>query len=234
MPLYAGYTIVFDLDGTLVDTAPDLTAALNHVLVSEGRQALPLAEVRNLVGHGARALIERGMGAAGHTPAEPELQRLLQTFLSYYGANIASHSTLFPGVTETLAHFRAQQARLGVCTNKPAGLSEALFTALNMQGHFDAVLGSDSLPVRKPDPLHLTETIRKAGGDPARAVMVGDSATDVNTARAANIPVVLVSFGYTQIPARELGADKVIDRFDALTQVLPGLLQLDPRGQSAL
>ena len=103
-----------------------------------------------------------------------------------------------------------------------------------MQGHFDAVLGSDSLPVRKPDPLHLTETIRQAGGDPARAVMVGDSATDVNTARAANIPVVLVSFGYTQIPARELGADRVIDRFDALTEVLPGLLQLDPRGQSAL
>ena len=230
MPLYSGYTIVFDLDGTLVDTAPDLTAALNHVLVGEGRAPLPQAEVRNLVGHGARALIERGMRAEGATPNEPELQRMLQNFLLFYGENIATHSTLFPGVTETLAHFRGQQALLGVCTNKPAALSEALFSALDMRGQFEAVLGSDSLPVRKPDPLHLIETVRQAGGDPARAVMVGDSATDVDTARAANIPVVLVSFGYTLIPAHELGADRVIDRFDSLTHVLPDLLRLDRTG----
>lgn len=230
MPLYSGYTIVFDLDGTLVDTAPDLTAALNHVLTGEGRAALPLAEVRNLVGHGARALIERGMTVAGVPPSEPELHRMLQLFLAYYGANIANHSTLFPGVTRTLAQLRRQQARLGVCTNKPAALSRALFTALDMHGQFEAVLGSDSLPVRKPDPLHLTETIRQAGGNPARAVMVGDSATDVNTARAANIPVVLVSFGYTLVPAHELGADRVIDSFDDLTRVLPGLLRLDRAG----
>ncbi|MSP42850.1 MAG: phosphoglycolate phosphatase [Alphaproteobacteria bacterium] len=230
MPLYSGYTIVFDLDGTLVDTAPDLTAALNHVLVREGRAPLPLTEVRNLVGHGARALIERGMSVAGASPPEPELQRMLGLFLSFYGANIANHSTLFPGVTETLAHLRGGQALLGVCTNKPAALSQALFSALNMHGQFEAVLGSDSLPVRKPDPLHLIETVRQAGGDPARAVMVGDSATDVHTARAANIPVVLVSFGYTLIPAHELGADRVIDSFDALIQVLPDLLRLDQTG----
>ena len=230
MTLYAGYTIVFDLDGTLVDTAPDLTAALNHVLLSEGRPALPLAEVRNLVGHGARALIERGMGLNGPKPSEPDLQRMLKLFLSYYGENIANQSTLFPGVIETLDHFRAQQARLGVCTNKPTGLSHDLFSALDMHRHFEAILGSDSLPVRKPDPLHLLETIRQAGGDPARAVMVGDSATDIDTARAANIPVVAVSFGYSLTPVHELGADVVIDTFEALTEVLPPLLHLDRTG----
>ncbi len=230
MSLYAGYTIVFDLDGTLIDTAPDLTAALNHVLVSEGRPPLPQAEVRNLVGHGARALIERGMSQNGPLPSEPDLQRMLKLFLSYYGENIANHSAIFPGVTTTLDHFRARQARLAVCTNKPAGLSQALFSALDMLGQFEAILGSDSLPVRKPDPLHLLETIRQAGGDPARAVMVGDSATDVDTARAANIPVVAVTFGYSLTPVHELGADAVIDTFEALTEVLPHLLRLDPAG----
>lgn len=230
MSLYAGYTIVFDLDGTLVDTAPDLTAALNHVLESEGRPALAQAEVRNLVGHGARALIERGMSIDGYEPSEPHLQRMLKLFLSFYGENVANHSAIFPGVTATLDHFRTRRARLGVCTNKPTGLSKALLTELDMLGHFEAILGSDSLPVRKPDPLHLIETIRQAGGDPARAVMVGDSATDVDTARAANIPVVAVTFGYSATPVHELGADIVIDTFDALTEVLPRLLRLDPAG----
>ncbi|MFZ5932199.1 MAG: phosphoglycolate phosphatase [Pseudomonadota bacterium] len=230
MTLYAGYTIVFDLDGTLVDTAPDLTAALNHVLLSEGRLALPQAEVRNLVGHGARALIERGMNLNGQMPSEPELQRMLKLFLHFYGDNIANHSTLFPGVIETLEFFRAAQARLGVCTNKPTGLTCALLAALDMQHHFEAILGSDSLSVRKPDPQHLLETILQAGGDPARAIMVGDSATDVDTAKAANIPVVAVSFGYTQTPVRELGADVVIDTFNDLREVLPRLLRLDQKG----
>lgn len=230
MTLYSGYTIVFDLDGTLVDTAPDLTAALNHVLVSEGRRSLPQAEVRNLVGHGARALIARGIGLDGPPPPEPELQRMLNLFLDYYGKNIANQSTLFPGVVETLNHFHSQQALLGVCTNKPTGLSRDLFTALDMHRHFAAILGSDSLPVRKPDPLHLLETIRQAGGDPARAVMVGDSATDIDTAKAANIPVVAVSFGYTQTPVHKLGADIVIHDFKALINVLPRLLRLDQRG----
>ena len=230
MSLYAGYTIVFDLDGTLVDTAPDLTAALNHVLVNEGCPALPQVEVRNLVGHGAKALIERGMARQGARPTEHDLARMLKLFLNYYGENIANNSILFPGVTRTLEYFRARQALLAVCTNKPTRLSRDLFRALDMERHFEAVLGSDSLPVRKPDPLHLIETIRQAGGDPARSVMVGDSATDVDTAKAANIPVVAVSFGYTLIPARELGADIVIDTFEALIDVLPLLLRLDRAG----
>lgn len=228
---YTGYTIVFDLDGTLIDTAPDLTAALNHVLASEGRPELSLAGVRGLVGHGARALIERGMAASGAPPlGEHEMQPLLERFLTHYRANIANYSLPFPGVTGVLDYFQARKAMLAVCTNKPEKLSLSLFSALDMHSYFPVVLGSDSLHVRKPDPRHLLETIQQAGGDPARAVMVGDSATDVDTARAAGIPVVAVSFGYTLTPVNMLGADVVIDRFDELIGVLPRLLRLDQAG----
>lgn len=225
-PLYADCTIVFDLDGTLVDTAPDLTAALNHVLAQEGYAPLPVSEVRNLVGHGARVLIERGMGLNGRTLSGEELQRMFNQFIEYYGRNISANSTPFPGVVRTLEYFKARQARMGVCTNKPEALSLALLDALNLRGHFTAILGSDSLNVRKPDPAHLLETIRQAGGDPAHAVMIGDSAVDIDTARAANIPVIAVSFGYSQTPVRELGAETVIDSFEELIRVLPELLPL--------
>lgn len=225
---YTGCTIVFDLDGTLVDTAPDLGAALNHVLASEGRPPVPNTEVlHGMVGYGARALIERGMAASGALPPEREMQILLERFLSYYAANIANHSLPFPGVIETLAHFQSCDARLAVCTNKPAGLCRTLFAALDLGAYFPVILGGDSLQVRKPDPFHLLETIRQAGGDPGRAVMVGDSAADVDAARAAGVPVVAVSFGYTLTPVNTLGADVVIDRFHELIGVLPRLLRLD-------
>jgi len=227
---YSGYTIVFDLDGTLIDTAPDLAAALNHVMRGIGRPLLAPATVRGLVGHGARALIERSMAASGGLPSEPEVQTLLQRFLAYYGANIANHSKPFPGVIETLAHLRARQALLAVCTNKPAGLSRQLFTALGMGDHFDAILGGDSLAVRKPDPAHVIEAIRAAGGDPARAVMIGDSAADIDSAKAAGVPSIAVSFGYTLVPVHDLGADLVIDHFDTLIEALPKLLRLDRAG----
>lgn len=230
-PDYTGCTIVFDLDGTLVNTAPDLGAALNHVLTSQGRPPVPDTEVlHGMVGYGARALIERGMAASGGLPPEPEMQILLQRFLRYYAANIANQSRPFPGVIETLNHFRARDARLAVCTNKPAGLCRTLFAALDLNAYFPVILGGDSLQVRKPDPLHLLETIRQAGGEPARAVMVGDSAADVDAARAAGVPVVAVSFGYTLTPVNTLGADMVIDQFAELIEVLPRLLQLDRPG----
>lgn len=229
-PKYRGCTIVFDLDGTLIDTAPDLTAALNHVLDGIGRSPLPASMVRGLVGHGARALVERGMASSGLQPTEAELQTLLDRFLEYYGDNIATLSRPFACVEMTLEHLRARQALLAVCTNKPAGLSNKLFAALGMSARFAVVLGGDSLPVRKPDPLHVIEAIRQAGGDPARAVMVGDSAADINAARAAGVPSIAVSFGYTLASVYELGADLVIDRFDELIEALPKLLRLDPRG----
>ncbi len=229
-PIYQGCTIVFDLDGTLIDTAPDLAAALNHVMDSIGHPPLPPTTVRGLVGHGARALIERGLATHGVQTSEAELQALLARFLGFYGENIATGSKPFPGVETTLAHLRARQARLAVCTNKPAGLSNKLFAALGMGTEFAAVLGGDSLAVKKPDPLHVIETIRQAGGDPARAVMVGDSAADIDSAKAAGVPSIAVSFGYTLVPVHDLGADLVIDRFDDLISALPVLLQLDPAG----
>ena len=225
---YRGCTIVFDLDGTLIDTAPDLAAALNHVLDSIGKPHLPPDTVRGLVGHGARALIERGLAEHGRQADEAEIKRLLALFLGFYGDNIAHGSRPFPGVAALLAHLRTEQARLAVCTNKSTGLSNKLFEALGMQGEFHAVLGGDALPVKKPDPQHLLETIRMAGGDPARALMVGDSAADIDAARAAGVPSVAVSFGYTLVPVQSLGADLIIDRFEQLIPALPGLLRLDP------
>jgi phosphoglycolate phosphatase len=216
-------TVIFDLDGTLVDTSPDLTAALNSVLVAAGRRPLPEEEVRHLVGRGALVLIERGMAATG-TPVDQSLiPKLFQDFLTHYGANIAAGSQAFPGAESAVRRLIAAGSNLGICTNKPEALSFKLMDALNLRRFFPVILGADSQPYRKPDPRHLLDTIAKLGGDPRHAVLIGDSETDVKTARAAGIPVVLVSFGYTEIPVQDLGADVIIDHFDALDAALAGL-----------
>lgn len=216
-------TIIFDLDGTLVDTSPDLTAALNFVLVSAGRRPLPEAEVRTLVGRGARVLIERGMEATGEPVDQALVPKLLQDFIDHYGDNIAAGSTPFPGAETAVRHLIASGSKVGICTNKPQALSFKLMDALNLRRYFPVILGADSQPYRKPDPRHLLDTVAKLGGDPRHAVMVGDSETDVKTARSADIPVVLVSFGYTEIPVAELGGDVIIDHFDALDAALAKL-----------
>jgi len=209
-------TVIFDLDGTLVDTSPDLTAALNAVLVAAGRPPLPEEEVRHLVGRGARVLIERGMEATGEPVDEARVPELLQDFIDHYGANIAAGSQPFPGAENAVRRLIASGHKLGICTNKPEFLSFKLMDALNLRRFFPVILGADSQPYRKPDPRHLLDAIAKLGGDPMNAVMVGDSDTDLKTARAAGVPVILVSFGYTEIPVQELGADVIIDHFDAL------------------
>jgi len=216
-------TVIFDLDGTLVDTSPDLTAALNFVLVSAGRRPLPEAEVRQLVGRGARVLIERGMQVTGAPVDEALVPKLLQDFIDHYGANIAAGSQPFPGAENAVRRLIAAESKLGVCTNKPETLSFKLMDALNLRRYFPVILGADSQPYRKPDPRHLLDTIAKLGGDPRHSVMIGDSETDVKTAHAADIPVVLVSFGYTEIPVQELGGDVIIDHFDALDAALAKL-----------
>jgi len=217
-------TIIFDLDGTLVDTAPDLTAALNAVLTKASHRPVSEAETRHMVGRGARALIENALAATGAPPDADLVAEMLGQYLEFYGAHLADHSAPFPRVVETLDALRKEGMRLGVCTNKPEALSQRLLRALGLERHFAAVLGGDSLPVRKPDPGHLIETVRRAGGDVARAVMVGDSVTDLAAARAAGMPVVLVSFGYTETPAHMLGADALIDDFAALMPALARLL----------
>ena len=215
-------TIVFDLDGTLVDTGPDLTASLNHALAALGRPQVDAATVRHLVGHGARALIERGLALSGGG-ADAQIARALPIFLDYYAANIAVGSRAFDGAEAALDALAARGAILAICTNKPVSLSRALIASLGWETRFAANLGGDSLDVRKPDPRHVLATIAAAGGVPERTVFVGDSIVDVAAARAARVPVVAVSFGFADRPAADLGADAVIDHFDALLPALAGL-----------
>jgi phosphoglycolate phosphatase len=213
-------TAVFDLDGTLADTAQDLIATLNTVLAGEGLPEVPFRRARDLIGAGARPLIERGFELAGRSLDQPTLDRLYRRFLDHYHAHIAVHTVLFDGVLPALAALEREGFILAVCTNKLEAHAVELLRKLDLAPRFACIAGKDTFPVFKPDPGHLLETIRTAGGDPSRAVMVGDSRTDVDTARAAGVPVVGVSFGYTNVPMRELGPDALIDHFDALAPAI--------------
>jgi phosphoglycolate phosphatase len=215
----AGVTIAFDLDGTLVETAPDLIGALNIVLGECGLPGLPLESARMLVGRGARALIERGFAAAGEPLDAEEVGGLVARFIAVYRGRIASESRPYPNLLAALDELAQAGARLVVCTNKRTDLSLELLDALEMTGRFAAVVGADRAPAAKPDPRHFVTAIEAAGGDPARALMVGDSHNDVAAAQAAGAPVVVVSFGYSETPAAELGADALIDDFAELPAV---------------
>jgi phosphoglycolate phosphatase len=219
-----GATIAFDLDGTLVDTAPDLIAALNRLLAERGHSALPLAEARPFIGRGAAWLIQRGFTAAGVQVPAAEAPMLTERFIADYLTRIADESRPFPGVEAALTALRAAGAFLVVCTNKRTDLSLALLDALNLTRLFDAVVGADAAPAPKPDARHLIAAVEACGGDIRRTVMVGDAATDAGAARAAGTGLVLVSFGYTETPVAELGADILIDHFDDLAGACVALL----------
>ncbi|HXT05455.1 MAG TPA: HAD-IA family hydrolase [Roseiarcus sp.] len=209
-------TLVFDLDGTLAETAPDLIGALNHVLAGDDIAPVPVEAARSLLGAGARALIERGYARAGRELTRARLDAQFDAFLEFYDAHIADHSTLFPGVLACLDRCRAEGWRLAVCTNKLEHSSHLLLGKLGVAERFTFVCGQDTFGVAKPDPKPLLETVARAGGVIARSVMVGDSVTDIRTARAAGVLVVAVDFGYTDVPVTELGPDRVISHFDAL------------------
>lgn len=215
--------VVFDLDGTLIETAPDLAAALNHVLSEAGLPPVSLSAVRNMVGDGARVLIQRGFAADGRTLADDELDHWFRIFLDYYRDHIADESHAFDGVVAVLDELHDAGLILGVCTNKPETMSQRLFEALGLSDRFTAMLGGDSLPVRKPHPGHLLGTLEQMGVAPERSVMIGDSANDRDAARGAGVPVILVTFGYTTIPARELDADAHIEHFADLPAALSAL-----------
>ncbi|PZU88966.1 MAG: phosphoglycolate phosphatase [Chelatococcus sp.] len=208
--------VVFDLDGTLAETAPDIMRVLNVILSREGLAPLPLNRARELVGAGARALIERGFTVSGRILDADTLERLFQDFLLIYAEDVASSSHLYEGVTEAMAVLAAEGFKLAVCTNKPILHTRLILDHFGIAGQFAAVAGRDSFPFHKPDPRHLTLTIEAAGGDPARSVMIGDSRTDIATARAAGIPCICVPFGYTDVPIETLAPDIVIPHFDAL------------------
>lgn len=214
-------TLVFDLDGTLVDTAPDLTRSLNHVLRHLGRTPIEIAQVRAMVGQGARALIRAGTKATGDLIADgEEMERLYALFLDHYGANICVESALFPGASACLNEFTTAGHALAICTNKPEAMSRRLIETLSLSTLFRANLGGDSLQFKKPDPRHLLETIRLCQGRPERAIMVGDSETDLRAARAAGVPIILVNFGYSETPVEKLGADAVISHFEELPRTI--------------
>ncbi|KLK92678.1 phosphoglycolate phosphatase [Microvirga vignae] len=224
-PQIAPPIAVFDLDGTLADTAGDLVGTLNVILEQEGLAPLPLAQARDMIGAGARALIERGFEAAGKELAPSHLDTLFKQFMVHYGENIRVRTELFPGVTAALDQLEAAGFILAVCTNKVEEHSIKLLDELEIGHRFSANCGRDTFPYFKPDPRHLTLTIERAGGDPSRAIMVGDSRTDIVTAQNAGIPVVAVPFGYTDVPVQDLNPDIVIDHFDELFAAVETLMK---------
>ncbi|CAJ1391111.1 unnamed protein product [Effrenium voratum] len=212
--------IVFDLDGTLIDTAPDLLDSLNHVITAEGLDPVSTADLRSHVGHGARAMLRRAYTAQERALPDARLEHLVAVFIEHYTANMPGRSRPFDGAVACMDRFEAAGFVLAVCTNKFEAMSRQLLEALGIGERFAAVCGANTFPVRKPEPGHLTGTIDRAGGDRNRAVMIGDSDTDINTAKAAGIPVVAVDFGYSPQPVDTFAPDRIISHFDALTPLM--------------
>lgn len=219
--------VIFDLDGTLVDTAPDLIGALNFVLAREGLAALPPARARNMIGAGARKMIERGLEMADRAASLEEINRMTADFIDYYALHIADASRPFEGLEDALDTLRALGHRLAVCTNKMEWLSKRLLDRLDLSARFDAICGSDTFGVSKPDPAILRQTVARAGGEIASSIMVGDAGTDVGVARRAGVPVIGVSFGYTDIPIAELKPDRIIHH---MRDLAPAVAELSSTG----
>lgn len=220
--LFATASIAFDLDGTLVDTAPDLVRVLNAVTQPCGLPPVPVADVRMMVGRGARALIERAFVRAGRKIEDGEANRLFDRFIEIYRDDIAADSRLFPGVADTLAWMQAQGAVLSVCTNKPSELADRLMSELGVAHHFARIVGPERTTMKKPAAAHLLDAL---GTGHSRTALVGDSTPDVESARAAGVPSVVVSYGYSEIPADSLGAGRVIHAFGDVPEALAALWQ---------
>ncbi len=216
-------TIVFDLDGTLIDTAPDLISTLNLILAREGLPDVPYETARRMIGGGARGMIEKALLAEGRAGSKADLDRMFGAFIEHYAAHIADRSRPFPELETTLERLAGEGCRLAVCTNKLEWLSVRLLDTLALTQHFVTICGQDTFGVQKPDPEALRRTIQRAGGDPTNAIMVGDSGTDVRTARAANVPVIAVDFGYSEVPIEILQPDRLIGSFADLPATIQDL-----------
>jgi phosphoglycolate phosphatase len=216
-------TIVFDLDGTLIDTAPDLIDTLNFTLAQHGLPAVPYEEARPLIGGGARGMIEKALILEGRSAATGDVDALYAPFVAHYAEHIADRSRPFPGLEPALDALAQAGHRLAVCTNKLEWLSKRLLDTLRLSDRFAAICGQDTFAVQKPDPRIFRSTVLQAGGEPERAIMVGDSITDIRTARAANVPVVAVDFGYTDVPIATLGPDRVISAYGELGAAIAAL-----------
>lgn len=220
----ASRLVVFDLDGTLVDTAPDLVGALNFVLAREGLPPVPVESARKAIGAGARRLIERGLELEGRAVGPNDIARLTDDFIAYYADHIADESRPFEGLDAALDRLSSRGFEFAVCTNKLEWLSRRLLDRLGMTVRFAAICGADTFGVSKPDPTMLRQTVARAGGHLSRAIMIGDSGPDVGVARRAGIPVIGVEFGYTDIPIANLKPDAVIAHMDELADAVERLL----------
>ena len=220
-----GPTLVFDLDGTLIDTAPDLIAALNFVLEGEGLPPIPLHSARNMIGAGARKLIERGLEREGRAASVKDINRMTVDFVEYYAAHIADASRPFEGLEGALDELSSHGFRFAVCSNKLEWLSKRLLDQLGLSARFAAICGGDTFGVSKPDPDILRQTVARAGGRLATTVMVGDAGTDIGVARRAGVPVIAVSFGYTDVPIVELKPDRLIHHLRELPDAARALIR---------
>jgi len=219
-----GWTIAFDLDGTLVETHQDLVGTLNRMLVLHGLPPVPMEGAADLIGGGARALLEHGFLAAGASWEDARQDSLFEAFIADYIDHIADHSLPYDGVVETLEQLNARGALLVVATNKRTDLSELLLTRIDLARHFAAIVGPDRVSAKKPAAAHLQEAVRLAGGDPSQAIMVGDAAPDVGAALAAGMPCIVVTWGYTPGRPEDLGGDVLVDHFDDVEEAIDGLL----------
>jgi phosphoglycolate phosphatase len=217
-------TIVFDLDGTLIDTAPDLIGTLNVVLAREGLPAVAFGDARPMIGGGAKGMIERALAAEGQAASKADVERMFAAFIEHYAAHIADGSRSYPHLEITLDRLAAAGHRLAVCTNKIEWLAVRLLNTLKLTRHFATICGQDTFGMQKPDPEVLRRTILQVGGDPAQAIMIGDSGTDVRTARAANVPVIAVDFGYTEVPIETLKPDRIISSYVELPAAIDAVM----------
>jgi phosphoglycolate phosphatase len=217
-------TVVFDLDGTLVDTAPDLINALNYILVREGMPPVPLDSARTMIGAGARRLLERGLELDGRAIELEDIDRLTVDFIDYYAAHIADASRPFEGLEGALNDLAAQGCRFAVCTNKLEWLSKLLLDRLGLSARFSAICGADTFGVSKPDPTILRQTVARAGGELSSTVMVGDAGPDIGVARRAGVPVIGVTFGYTEVPIADLKPDLLIHHMKELPAAVASLI----------
>jgi phosphoglycolate phosphatase len=216
--------VVFDLDGTLVDTAPDLINALNFVLEREGLPPVPLHAARNMIGAGARRLIERGLELEGRSAGPEDITRLTGDFIDHYAAHIADVSRPFEGLETALDDLTALGYRFAVCTNKLEWLSRLLLDQLGLSARFSAICGADTFGVSKPDPVILRQTVARAGGELSSAIMVGDAGPDIGVARRAGVPVIGVEFGYTEVPIADLKPDRLIKHMSELPAAVQSLM----------
>ena len=217
--------IAFDLDGTLINSVPDVRAAINRLLVSEGRSEISLEQTLSLVGQGARVMMEQAMTLSGAAPPSDALDRMVETYIGFYQDHPADLTTIYPGVVEVLESLAARGVRMAICSNKPFVMTKLVLKTLSLDRFFDAVTGGDNVPHRKPDGRHVTHALDLMGGHHAHAVMVGDSETDVAAGQDAGLPVVAVTYGYTHVAVADLGADVLIDRFSDLPDALDTLVR---------